>query len=573
MQRRLAMLGMTMIALCLCAACESSPQRERRVSIRPVGAYYTHHYADARDALRDDAADRRSADVVLDNLRLGLASMADGDHLEAERSLLRAYEYLISGGVNAPDRAVSSTVIYEGIKVWKGEPYEQAMAFYDIAALYMIKGDWENARAAAQNALFALRDFGGHGDEAINMRDVAEEAARADKRGGDYVANARTIESQFTLGYLIAATAERLNRRPEAAAPMFDRVRQLRPDLAPLADALQRGDFDTLLLIDEGHGPTKEAYGRDDALIRYVPDGRGIAPPHARVSVDGGAVAHTGDVPVVDLWTLSQYPKWWSVESIRHAKSVLGDVFLIGGAVAADVGSHRDNETAQWAGIAAVLAGLAMKATAQADTRHLEFLPRCVFVVPLKLGGGRHDVRVHFEGHAGSDATWNDLIAGTPDAPRVYYLRMHDGAGRGMPAWADHRLYSITADTYDDGPPWIMGGDDMTPPSDELMRAYHARGALPNMNASALRDLYSQEGFVFTPGPQGRDDKAGRDPQWYRHVTEGGRVLFAPPPGTHMYQRLTRTEHGSYEPRSAQLRSIMQQPTQGREQPAERGNP
>jgi len=149
----------------------------------------------------------------------------------------------------------------------------------------------------------------------------------------------------------------------------------------------------------------------------------------------------------------------------------------------------------------------------------------------------------------------------------VYYLRMHNGGGTGMPAWPNAARYSVNVDGYAGGPPWVMGGFDLTPPSPAIVKAYHERGVLRDMNMSSLTDLYRGEGFVFTPGPQGRTDGEALNPVWYRHVVEGGRVLFAPPPGTYLYQRLTRTNHGAYELRGAVLRSIIQPPPAGRGQP------
>lgn len=547
----------------LCVLCGSFflPGCQNARPGRPAAAdYYDHAYPAARDDVRAAASDRKSNNVVLDNMRLGLASMADGDLDEAERALLRAYEYLRSGGVNTADRTIASEWINEGVKVWKGEPYEQAMSYYYISALYMVRGDWENARAAAQNALFALRDFGDYEGQPKDMKQIVTEAARRDQHGGDYLGTAyQPIQSQFTLGYLMAATSYVLMKQPEDAARMFEHVKQLRPELSTLVDTLAANQFDTLLLIDVGHGPSKQAYGPDNALVRYVPDGRRHQVPTVSVLVNGEPTRIPAGQPVVDLWTLSQYPKWWSLESMREAKSAIGNVLLVGGLGAAQIGSHADSREAVYAGLAAAALGALMKAGAAADTRHLAMLPRCTYIVPLKLGAAAHNVTVQFDNDPKANATWHDLAAGAAGNPRVYYLRHHNARGRGMPPWPDQPLYSVSAEAYKAGDrPYVLGGHDLTPPSEALMSVYHTAGVLPQMTLDDLMKVYNAEGIVYRTGPQGRGDtSAGLDSDLYRHITAGGRVLYVPYPGTHGYERITRIQHAPYSPRSDLLRHIM----------------
>jgi tetratricopeptide (TPR) repeat protein len=533
---RIPGLGLILLAMLLglLSACQAP-----RTASYAAGPYYAHRYPDARDIARPFAADPRNENVVLDNLRLGLASLADGDLDESERALLKAYEYLISGGVNAPDRVVTSTLFYEGIRIWKGDPFEQAMAFYHIAALYMIRGDWENARAAAANSLFALRDF-----KAADMQQIAD---RANDDEAYLDGGFEKIESQFTLGYLLVATNYVLMNQPEDARRMFDHVRSLRPNLAPLADALQANQYDALLLIDAGRGPTKQAHGPDDALVRYVPDGRREQPMSLSIALDGaGGSLMDGpwSVPVVDLWTLSQEPRWWSLEDMRRAKSAIGSALLVGGMGATMIGSGLDSDAAVYAGLGAMLAGLALKGSSKADVRYLEMLPRSVFVVPLNLGPGPRPVTLRIAGRTGVTATWHDLRGGSPGRPEVYYLRMHDGRYNAVP-WGDAPLYTVRADQIDPtSVPWLLGGRDLTPPSDEALRAYQNHGAMTSITTQQWIDAVRAQGFVLTPGPQGMTGEQALNPMLYRHVTEGGRALWTPRPGTHLYQRLTRTDHG-----------------------------
>lgn len=525
-------------------------------------AFFDHRYGTAREIARADVALAVDENIVLDHLRLGIAAMADGDHDEAEQALLHAYELLISGGVNEQDRVDAATFIHEGVRIWKGEPYEQAMSFYMIATLYMLRGDWENGRAAATNALFTLRDFeDGDDGQPRSMREIVTDAARSEQDGdSDYLEDAaRPVESEFALGYLTAATCNVLLGRDDAAAPLFDQVRQLNPELDPLVSSLESADYDTLLFIDVGRGPEKQSYGPNGALIRYEPDGRDIPRPVVSVWVDDDQFIPPVSEPVVDLWTLSQYPRWWSLQSMREAKSAVGDILVYGGMIASIIGGFADESDMQWAGVGATLAGLLVAASAEADTRHLALLPRSVFIVPLRLGDGRHDVGLHFENDAGSDATWHGLVAGTDGDPRVYWLRMHNGGGAGMPVWSDQLLFSNDHTERLPGQlPYLLGGRDLGTPDESRLDTYQADGLLTDMTLTELIELHRAEGIVFTPGPQGRTDESAPRDDLYRHVVNGGRVLWSPPPGTHGFEQATRVEHPPYMPQSQALESARQ---------------
>jgi tetratricopeptide (TPR) repeat protein len=518
--------------------------------------YYRHLYPTARDVLRGELAGKADKNVILNSMRLGMASLADGDEDEAERALLRAYSYLIGGKINEDDRKLGATLIVEDIKVWTGDPYEKAMSFYYLAVLSMMRGEWDNARAAIRNALFRLRAFDvPAGEGQTGMAEVAGAAAQAD---ADPQEISREVQSQFALGYLIAGLCEVQLGTPDEAKPHFDRVRELNSDLAPLVDALAGDQFDTLLLIDYGRGPRKVSYGPDNALVMHVPDGRRRTPPSLAVTVDGQVVEPATARPAVDLWTLSQFPQWWSLESIRKAKSAIGNFLLVGGSIAAVVGTAAGSEEAQWAGLGAAAAGLVSKASAQADVRHLGTLPRCVYIVPLQLGEGRHDVRIGFDRDRMSGATWHDLTGGAKGRPSVYYLRMH-GEAPGMPRWSDAPTnYSLYTQRPAGLRPYLLGGHDMAWPTEQAAEAYEA-AVLSRWTAFDLASLCRAEGLFQRPGPQGMTDAASRAPGLYRHVAEGGRVLWSPKPGTHAHERLTRQSHPPYKPVGEALRRATRQ--------------
>ena len=89
----------------------------------------------------------------------------DGRFGDAEAGFYRAYEVINSMGVNAGGRSLGAVLVDEKIKVWKGEPFERAMANYYLGLVYYMRHEYDNARGAFENALFKLRDFSGDDDK------------------------------------------------------------------------------------------------------------------------------------------------------------------------------------------------------------------------------------------------------------------------------------------------------------------------------------------------------------------------------------------------------------------------
>lgn len=392
----------------LTAGCTSAPQ-----PTRAIDAYLEYDFADARDHLRDRADGPANDDILLDNLRLGMAALADGSLDEAERALRRAFDLLSTAGLNA-DRTTAAVLLNDGVLIWKGEPFEQALAYYEVAALYAVKGDWENARAAAANSLFRLTDFGA--DQ--TTRTIASRAARDD----DYLDEGYTaVETNFALGFLMQAIGE--DQSGGDGDRLYDAAIEIDPRLSEIASTLRTRDFDTLLLIDWGLGPRKVAFGPDESLTRFQPREQRLEP----ISVTSGNQA--GDYPAVcDVNALAGDHRWNNLEDIRRAKSLIGDGLVIGGALTI---SNSEKTESQLIGAGLMLAGLISKANARADTRHLEFTPHAVYLVPLRLGE-TSDVTIRDA--TGGVIALADVAPGTTDRPRTIYLR-HLGPHVSPPPW------------------------------------------------------------------------------------------------------------------------------------------
>ena len=458
-----------------CLGCSSYTRNHEAIA-----GYYHYDFTKARESLRRDA-ERNNRDVLLNNVRLGLAAMADGDQQEAQRALGRCFGLLSTAGLNK-DRTTAAILIDEGVKIWKGEPFEQALTYYWVAALYATLGEWDNVRAASANALFRLTDFG----EAQTARTLTRNAA-ADP---EYLETGYTaVDTSFALGFLMEAIGSDLSGAAGGDAQL-DAAVDIDRTLASIVSTLRSGAYDALLMVDYGKGPTKMAYGPDDALVRFVP----------QEQHHGDLVVSFNDRPegsfraVCDVNRMAADHRWNNLESIRRAKSRIGNLLLTGGAITLAHGASSTSEGAAIAGVALMLAGALTKLGARADTRYLEFAPQSIYLVPLLLEGSG-DLRVGVEGDPGSTMVLPDFEPGRPGAPQAVYLRLH-GLDSADPPWlaGSEPLYGNDVTGVRGGDwPWILGGRDVSTPSPQTLESYQLGGFLPGFTTADLEALYGNE--------------------------------------------------------------------------------
>jgi len=529
--------------------CEYSNVHPRMMAEADAGAYAGAR-VELQSRVTDDPSDRA---YLLDRLRLLILTLADGQPAQAEEVANQTFRLLRTQGLNA-DRTAAAVVLNEGVKIWKGEPFEQALGFTYIAMQKAELGQWDNARAAANASLFLLKSFGENerGEEMSTVelaRRAAEEDARRGEGAGDqYINKGYTpVKTNFVLGYLINGLANKAIGRDDEAADNFHEAEVVRDYLKPLAEALDTGTYNTVFVVDYGRGPRKIATGPDNAFARYVETWpSGLEP--LTVGVDGGSVVISEAPPVQDLNRMAMSLMWNNLEDVRTAKSAIGSGMLIGGLAVA--GASRDNE-AQLAGLGVALAGLLMKATSHADTRHAEFLPQRVYVMPVNITAPDATVTLEVAG----DGNSRMVLAGIdPPAPGKIQLRYVKLPAAGGGAWARSGRVMYGNDEYagpvdGDALPYVLGGRDVSLPGPKVMRRYQAAGWLRDMTFNDLENLYREEGIALSV-----EDAKGRS---RAHVLEGGDSLVPPLPGTAGYARLFGQTHGPYVPRSKGLREFL----------------
>ena len=532
----------------------------------PQGLIDRGEYSQAREiihrSLPDDPGDRL---YLLDRLKLGMVTLADGHPRAAEPTFQEVYDVLRTQGLNA-DRTVQSVVLYEGVKRWKGEPFEQALGLAYISVQQAALGRWDNARAAAGNSLFRLRDFRDEGErragrgldpEALARRAAAREGVDEGYLDHGYAPR----ESDFAMGHLLSALASAQLGREDEASDHLRAASELNPRLRELAATLRARRYNALLVVSYGRGPRKQSFGRDDSrtrfvavtrsgdealLVRVAPSG---SPPGARGFEDTPTLAF----PIVcDVNTMARDHQWNSLEEVRRFKSLLGTGLLVGGIATTAAGAHVRSPEVALAGVAAAAVGALLKAGAQADTRHLDALPQRFYIAPLQLATGDR-VQLQVAGDYGSRIVLCDIPAPAPgEAATLRYVRLLF-AGT-PPSWAlEGRALYRNAHGGDGATggelPLLLGGRDASAPIEStLLRAQQA-GRLLDVTPPQFEQWHRDEGLAWG------EDTQGSQPD--RHVLEGGKSLTPPQAGTVGYARVFGRVWPAYRPTSASLRRVV----------------
>jgi tetratricopeptide (TPR) repeat protein len=309
--------------------------RAQREADRAVSDYFVGDYPGAIQRLEPLSA-KTDENFVLNNLRLGSAALAHYDLETAEGAFLRAYEVLNSVGVNDGGRTLGAVLVSENIRIWRGEPYERAMANFYLGLVYYMRRDYNNARAAFENALFKLRDYG-----------------EGKAEGGQYVEQ----KSNFALARIMLARSLQRLGREDVADKHFEAVAQTRPWLAAAADPALHAESNVLLVIDFGYGPQKVT-DFDGSIVGFAPTPQEEGPPPPpRVDVNGRPVdVSPFERPPVDLVVIAQDRRWQSIDTIRAVKSAVGTGLMVGGMA---YGSRRDARPE--IALAAILGGALLK--------------------------------------------------------------------------------------------------------------------------------------------------------------------------------------------------------------------
>ena len=553
--RQIRLLAAALAAAALAPACTPAYQRDERALVLTRSGEFGSAREQAQRTSVRDPADRS---YMLDRVKVLQLALADGVPEAAEPIADRLYDFLRTQGVNAQNELPTFFFGEGNARVWKGEPFEQAMALTYIALLDGMNGDWGNVRASINNALFQVRDFSkavknGSGDDRQRVIAAAGDAP-IEKL-------ATPAPSDFEIGYALKAIAAgELGEREEQEESLALLVK-VAPGLSGLADLIRARNFNTVLVVDYGTGPAKYRYGPDGALVAFRPTTRS----DDRTLLAGVNGDRAGFPIVTDVNRLASDLRWNNLEDLRLAKSALGTGLIIGGGT---VAAASDNRTAQAVGLGVLVAGLLSKATAGADTRHNEALPQRTYLALVNLGPGENQVELQVDGDPASRLVLAGLRAPEPadraaqraTFVQLRYVRLPE---RSAPwATSGQVRYANDQTPAADGPtlfPFLLGGRCVRTPNEDVLSSYQRSGYLLGWTLNDLWDLYKAEGVAIAG--------LSAEGEIGRHVLEGGSWLYTPLAGTTGFARLYGTDHPAYVPRSAAVRAIAQSIAAGERSP------
>lgn len=464
-------------------------------------------------AMRERTTDISHKRALLDSELVLWTALAEGDMSVAGRAADEVYDGLRVQGVNRGTDAERFLVGDQAARTWKGEPFEQAAAFAAVAITDGVRGDWGNLRAAAAGSVFQLRELSEIESEQEN--------------------GVRFVASDFEPGYALAAIAERQLGLHAEMEESLRALESVNPELVSVAERIRSGVDNTAFVIDYGHAPARVPSGEDGSIATYrqrTPSGT----ERLDVSIDGHGV---GTFPVMtDYNRLALDLKWTRLEDQRRAKSAIGSGLLYGGIGVAAV---SDDGEVQLAGLGAALAGLALKATAQADTRQCVAVPQRSYLALATLPQGLSWVAFDIGGV--TDSPFEVPVMRSDDAFQMHYIRIAvDEPLKSSPPeirYANDASGPIGQPTL----PWVLGGRCVRVPRRELLAEYRLAGLPDWVTLDDLRAMYEEEGFAITGFGSGDPDGV--------HVLEGGEALYTPKVGSAGFVRLFCRSYPSYVPR------------------------
>lgn len=308
----------------------------------------------------------RPQDRVMWDYRIAASALRAGNDTEAEKRLDEAI--LSMGGLitnDADAKKARSFFSEESSKTFIGEPYERAMAYYYRGILYWRDGQPDNARACFRTAQFIDSD------------------AEENSYKGDYV----------LFDYLDGLASVKLSAD---GADAFKRAQaNSHRHKLPAYD-----ESDNVLVFAEfGEGPRKYAGGEYGEQLKFqvvnskvhsaalVIEGRTVKLP-AYDDLNYQATTRGGRVMDYILGRKAVF---------KSTTNTVGDVALVGAAVAASNGSRDSDRAAIALGAIGLISKLASAATTpKADTRAWNNLPQRLGFAALKLPAGTHTGTLEF---------------------------------------------------------------------------------------------------------------------------------------------------------------------------------
>lgn len=315
---------------------------------------------------------------VLNNMEIGLAAIDLEYYALAEKAFDNALKGIETVYANDPIAKKARGLWHEeGMKDFKGEPYERAMAYYYRGVLYMRRGDYENARACFKSGILQ-----------------------------DAFAEDQQYRCDFALLHYMEGWTSRLSGQKANALRAFDEAKKLQKDLVIPAET---DNF--LILIESGTAPEKIARGRNKSMLSFRQGERGYRTPF---NLEIGKRQFKA-IPAGDIFFQASTRGGRPMDGILEGQVVfkefnddMGEALTNIGLEAIDESLNTNDPNAGLVGLTFVLVGTFQRALAaavrtEADTRYWRNLPDSISVAAGRLprGTAAESMSALFYGTAG----------------------------------------------------------------------------------------------------------------------------------------------------------------------------
>ena len=282
----------------------------------------------------------------------------------------------------------------EGIKSFKGEPYERIMLFFYLGVTLLQEKEYGNAQAS----------FG----QAILQDAFAEE---------------EQYRSDFAIAYFLQSFSQKYLGSQRLSSQNLAKFQELKEDF--LDEGFVFGN--TILLIETGEAPRKLNVGKHDEYLGYQ---RGADAVHS-LNIHLGQENIT-IFPLGDLYQQASNRGSRGIDAIAQKKAgfkdltkKVSDVSLRIGVDVARFGSNDDNLALAFivAGIGANILSTSTKT--KADTRHWSNLPNHIYAQNFNLKGGSHPLKIEFLDKNGKlQKTIESIIEINEQSSNIFYWSM-----------------------------------------------------------------------------------------------------------------------------------------------------
>ncbi len=309
---------------------------------------------------------------VLNNMRVGIDALQLGYRDIAKACFDRVLNHIEAVFANNETAKKARSLWYEeGMKDFKGEPYERAMAYYYRGLLYIMDKDYENARACFKAGI------------------IQDAFAEENQNRCDFAL------LLFLEGYCSLKLGD-----TQLTTAAFGEVKKLRPDFI-----IPTNDDNILIIIETGSSPRKLADGIGHGELKFF-RGRNILEKRVTLHLDN---KETGAYPIEDIAWQAMTRGGRPVDKIIQGQVNFRMTHEKIGTTLTDISSNLliasplSSRSSTLDGISAALGifgvaemALAARTRTHADTRYWDNLPDTVHISCLKLAPGPHQLRIEY---------------------------------------------------------------------------------------------------------------------------------------------------------------------------------